>query len=181
MLGLGKAIAAGSFRHDAEGRTLIRMWGSRGTTRQVPPEREAAITRFIDVWATAGIFANLAVMAVFGWPWAFAFVPLGTAVFVIGMHRLTADLPAVDAAPVDTRHDLQVRMARATGPGGRIFMLVTGVLFVAAGVWLGTRGERMGWLVAAFFALSLANTIRQMRLLRHASAAEQALDRGAQG
>jgi hypothetical protein len=181
MLGLGKTLAAGSFRHDAEGRTLIRLWGRRGATRLVPPEREAAIARFIDVWATAGIFANLAVMAVFGWPWAFAFVPLVTAVFVVGMHRLTADLPAVDAAPVDTRHDLQVRMARATGRGWRIYLLVVGVLFVAAGLWLGLRGERTGWLVAAFFALSVATTIRQMRLLRHASAAEQALDRGAQG
>jgi hypothetical protein len=180
-MGLGDGVASASCLHDAEGRTLIRPWGRLGATRLVPPEREAIITRFIAGGMGGLLTLNLAVIVLAGWPWALALLAPEIAAFVFGLHRLTRDLAVVDAVPVDTTRDLQVRIARGTSPARRGALAVVSLLFTTAGVWMGISGKREGWLIAAFFGLCAAVPLRQMRLLRHASAAEQAVDAGTQG
>jgi hypothetical protein len=177
-MGLGRGIAAASFLHDAEGRTLMRPWGTWGATRLVPPAREDAITDFIDGFFTLMIPLAVVPTLAFGWIGAAALVPLELAVYYIVLHRLTRDLPVVDAAPVETRGDLQVALAHGTSPMLRWVNLAVSSLFAAGGVWMALEGERAGWLVAAFFGLCAGVFAWQLRLLRAARKAEHAAGQG---
>lgn len=177
-MGLGRGIAAASFLHDAEGRTLMRPWGAWGATRLVPPAREDAITGFIEGFYTLMIPLAVVPTLMFGWIGAAALVPLELAAYFTVIHRLTRDLPVVDAAPVETRRDLQVALARGSSSARRWFTLATSLLLAAGGVWMGAEGDRSGWWIAAFFALCATTPLWQMRLLRRAREAERSAGQG---
>jgi hypothetical protein len=170
---LGDGVAATFFLHDAEGRTLVRPFRRWGRTYVVPPEQEDAVGGYIQAAYLLMLAAVMVAERAFGLMAALGLVPVLTAAFLAGLAWRLRRFPVTDAAPVETKADLQVAFARSLGRRRVAVTLAICAVFAVCGVWMALGGDRDGWAVAALFGLGVAVEVRTLLLLRRADRAGQ--------
>jgi hypothetical protein len=169
-MGLFDGPSAALFRTDASGARVFAPLGRYGRVYAVDDVAAARITLLVRRYYQVSLVAIIGTQIAVGWRWnVFLVAPLSLASYFLLLARELRSLPPASggygALPPVNRREMQTRMATAIGAGRLWALLAVGSLFVAGGAWMAIRGDRAGYLVAAFFGLCCAIYAWQLVLL----------------
>jgi hypothetical protein len=177
-VGYFKGIAAGSFKTDAEGRSLFFPCGVLARGRVLDdPSKEERVRKFVTRYNAVGILGSIGVVISGKWILLAAFLPVMLAWYYFGVRALVGD--CAYSEDTLTVRDAYANAAVAHNAFTLWLLLVASVLFVAGGAFMAVRGPALsqraiGAFAVLFFGAGVAASWHMLKVRRSTKASRTA-------
>ena len=164
FMGLIDGFTEAMFLRDDDGRAVLRPFGRFGAAVVVSAEQETVLKRRLTWFWGVYFLILMATVLLGGLGGLLALLVIATAAHSLLIWGFIRRLPRTDQVPPINRRAALQRTSVATGRPLLWATLIGSLLFVVAGTWLITLGQRsVGWISVVFFGLATISSAVQLR------------------